>query len=171
MRKAIKDYFWIILFLSFSVISNYVGFKPGQSVYSNFMEFLVDMLSFIPFIYLLVGLFDVWVPKEQIEKHLGKRSGIKGILLALLLAMLQAGPLFGAFPVAYVLYKKNASARNIFMYLGAFSTVKLHMLGMEIGFLGIEFTLIRTLSTLPFIIAIALLMEKIVGKDFRICSE
>jgi hypothetical protein len=53
----------------------------------------------------------------------------------ILLAMLQAGPLYGAFPVAYLLWKKGASIKNIFIYLGAFSTLKILMLTFEIGFL------------------------------------
>ncbi|TFG45561.1 MAG: permease, partial [Dehalococcoidia bacterium] len=69
------------------------------------------MLSFLPFLFIIVGLFDVWVPKERIQKHIGQESGIKGIALVVLLAMLQAGPLYGAFPIAYILYKKGISAR------------------------------------------------------------
>jgi uncharacterized membrane protein YraQ (UPF0718 family) len=104
-------------------------------------------------------LFDVWFPKEQIEKHIGKESGIKGMFLVIVLAMLQAGPLYGAFPVAYILYKKGASIKNIFIYLGAFSSLKIPMLGIEIGYLGIKFTLARTLVSLPLFIAIGYLME------------
>jgi len=61
------------------------------------------MITFIPFLFIIVGLFDVWFPKEKIEKHIGKDSGIKGILIVVILAMLQAGLLYGAFPVAYIL--------------------------------------------------------------------
>ncbi len=80
--------------------------------------------------------------------------------------MLQAGPLYGAFPVAYILCKKGASVRNIFIYLGAFSSMKLPMLGIEIGYLGIKYTILRTLISLPLFIFIGYLMEKIVGSDF-----
>jgi uncharacterized membrane protein YraQ (UPF0718 family) len=117
------------------------------------------MITFIPFLFIIVGLFDVWFPKEKIEKHIGKDSGIKGILVVVVLAMLQAGPLYGAFPVAYILYKKGASIKNIFIYLGAFSTLKIPMLGIEIGYLGLKFTLARTLVALPLFILIGYFME------------
>jgi uncharacterized membrane protein YraQ (UPF0718 family) len=127
------------------------------------------MITFIPFLFVIVGLFDVWVPKEKIQKHIGKGSGIKGILLVTLLAMLQAGPLYGAFPVAYILYKKGASIRNIFIYLGAFASLKIPMLGIEIGYLGIKFTLVRTLVSLPLFIGIGYLMEwYLKDKNFKI---
>jgi uncharacterized membrane protein YraQ (UPF0718 family) len=126
------------------------------------------MISFIPLLFILIGLFDVWVPKEVLEKQIGKSSGIKGIFIVILLAMLQAGPLYGAFPVSYILHKKGASVRNIFIYLGAFSAMKIPMLGIEIGYLGIQFTILRTLISLPLFILIGYMMEKFVGKDFEV---
>ncbi len=92
-----------------------------------------------------------------------------GIILVIILGMFQAGPLYGAFPVAAILYKKGASIRNIFIYLGAFSTLKIPMLGIEIGYLGVKFTLARTLVSLPLIIGIGYVMEwYLKDKDFRI---
>jgi uncharacterized membrane protein YraQ (UPF0718 family) len=143
-----------------ATLSSFIfGFNPGQEVFGNFTKFFIEMITFIPFLFIIIGLFDVWFPKEQIEKHIGKESGIKGMFLVIVLAMLQAGPLYGAFPVAYILYKKGASIKNIFIYLGAFSSLKIPMLGIEIGYLGIKFTLARTLVSLPLFIAIGYLME------------
>jgi uncharacterized membrane protein YraQ (UPF0718 family) len=168
VKKHLKNYMWVILFVIFSVGSYLIGFKPGLVIYSNFNEFFIEMISFIPFLFIIIGLFDVWLPKERLEKHIGRESGAKGIFLVILLAMLQAGPLYGAFPVAYILYKKGASVRNIFIYLGAFSSMKLPMLGIEVGYLGIRYTILRTLISLPLFIFVGFLMEKIVGSDFKV---
>ncbi len=166
-----KPYIWIAAFVIVTLMSFGLGFNPGTTVFTNFRVSLVEMLSFLPFLFIIVGLFDVWVPKEQIQKHLGRESGIKGMALVVILAMLQAGPLYGAFPIAYVLWKKGTSIRNIFIYLGAFSSLKIPMLGIEIGYLGIEFTIIRTLISLPFFIAIGFLMERFLeGKNFEVMN-
>ena len=82
--------------------------------------------------------------------------------------MLQAGPLYGAFPVAYILFEKGASVRNIFIYLGAFSSMKLPMLGTEMGYLGIKFTILRTLISLPLFICIGFIIEKMLGNNFKV---
>jgi uncharacterized membrane protein YraQ (UPF0718 family) len=157
-------YLWLAAFAVATLVSYMVGFEPGKDVFVNFRVSLVEMITFVPFIFIIVGLFDAWVPKEQIQKHVGKDSGIKGMALVVVLAMLQAGPLYGAFPVVYLLYRKGASIRNIFIFLGAFSSLKIPMLGIEIGYLGIEFTLVRTLVSLPLFIAIGFLMEWLLGK-------
>jgi len=157
--QKIKPYIWLASFAIFSVGSFWFGFDPGKTIYQSFTKSFIEMITFIPFLFIIVGLFDVWFPKEKIEKHIGKDSGIKGILTVIVLAMLQAGPLYGAFPVAYILYKKGASIKNIFIYLGAFSTLKIPMLGIEIGYLGLKFTLARTLVALPLFILIGYFME------------
>jgi len=169
--KRYQVYVWIAALAIATALSFVFGFNPGQTVFLNFRVSFVEMISFVPFLFIIVGLFDVWVPKESIQKHIGEESGLKGMALVILLAMLQAGPLYGAFPVAYILYKKGASIRNIFIYLGAFSSMKIPMLGIEIGYLGIEFTLARTLISLPLFIAIGFLMERYLrGKEFKVVS-
>jgi uncharacterized membrane protein YraQ (UPF0718 family) len=155
-----KPYIWIGAFIAVTIASFTLGFDPGKTVFTNFRLSFVEMITFVPFLFIIVGLFDVWVPKEQIQKHLGPESGVKGMFLVVLLAMLQAGPMYAAFPIAYVLFKKGASIRNIFIYLGAFSSLKIPMLGIEIGYLGVEFTMVRTLISLPLFIIIGLLMER-----------
>jgi uncharacterized membrane protein YraQ (UPF0718 family) len=154
-----KKYIWIFSYLLLTAISFWAGFEPGKVIYQNFLTYFLEMIAFIPFLFIIVGLFDVWFPKEKIERHIGASSGAKGILLVILLAMLQAGPLYGAFPVAYILYKKGASIKNIFIYLGAFSSLKIPMVGIEIGYLGIKFTLVRALISLPLFIVVGCLME------------
>ena len=164
-----KKYPWIFAYLLVTLLSFLVGFEPGKEVYSNFTTFFIEMITFVPFLFIIMGLFDVWVPKEKIERHIGKESGIKGNLLVILLAMLQAGPLYGAFPITYMLHKKGASIKNIFIYLGAFSSLKIPMLGIEIGYLGLNFSLLRTLVSLPLFILIGYFMEWYLrNKDFEI---
>lgn len=157
--KKHKQYIWLFCYLIATIFSFFFGFNPGKEIFGDFTKFFIEMVTFIPFLFIIIGLFDVWFPKEKIEKHIGQESGIKGIFLVIILAMLQAGPLYGAFPVAYILYKKGASIKNVFIYLGAFSSLKIPMLGIEIDYLGLNFTLARTLVSLPLFIAVGYLME------------
>jgi len=117
LRIAETEYIFVILFGIFAIISRIFNFAPSKIIQNNFWLFFVEMITFLPFMFILIGLFDVWFPKEKVEKHIGAGSGIKGIFWVILLAMLQAGPLYGAFPVAYLLWKKGCSIKNIFIYL------------------------------------------------------
>ncbi|MDD3803381.1 MAG: permease [bacterium] len=162
LKKNYFDFIIIALFIIFIGVSTIVKFKPGVAIFQiNFVSFVKEMIAFLPLLFIIIGLFDEFVEKEKIMKHIGEYSGIKGSVIVILLATLQAGPLYGAFPVAYILWKKGCSIRNIFIYIGAFTTMKIPMLTFEITFLGVKFSLLRTLISLPVFIIIALLMEKI----------
>lgn len=157
--KKIKEYIFPIVFLIFIGLSFLLNFAVGKQIGMNFWMFFKEMILFLPLMFILIGLFDVWVPREKIERHIGNESGWKGTGLVILLASLQAGPLYGAFPFAYILWKKGCSIKNIFIYLGAFATIKIPMITFEIGFLGLKFSLLRTLITLPVFIIIGYIME------------
>lgn len=116
---------------------------------------LKEMILVIPPIFLLLGLLDVWVPKETMVKYMGEDSGLKGILLAFLIGSAAAGPLYGAFPVAAVFMKKGVKFSNVLIFIGAWSTTKIPMLLFEISALGAKFALTRLLVDIPGIILIA----------------
>ncbi|HAQ17903.1 MAG TPA: hypothetical protein DCR40_01565 [Prolixibacteraceae bacterium] len=165
MRRLFKknwvNFAIIIAFAVFVAVSFSIDYNPGKSIFKEqFYSFFKEMILFLPIMFILIGLGDVWINREKVEKHIGKDSGLKGILLAIFLSMAQAGPLYGAFPVTYLLWKKGASIRNIFIYIGAFCTIKIPMITFEIGFLGWKFSILRTLLSLPIIILIAIIMEK-----------
>jgi len=126
----------------------------------GYLGFLKEMLSVLPMMFLLIGIFDVWVPRDIVERHVGENAGPIAILWMILLATLQAGPLYGAFPVAATLYKKGCAAKYVFIYLGAFSVMKLPMLSFEITFLGWKFSLVRLVFTLPVFITIGYIMGR-----------
>ena len=170
MKKILKKYKFdfpiIIAFVLFIAGSYLFKYIPDISIFQdNFWGFLKEMILALPVMFILVGLFDVWVSKEKVQKHIGDASGIKGIMLIMLLAFLQAGPLYAAFPVAYILWRKGTSARNIFIYLSSASIAKIPMLAFEIGFLGIKFSLLRIFISIPIFIIVGTIMGKYFTKN------
>lgn len=125
-----------------------------------------EVLAIVPSVLILIGLFDAWVPKEVVERGLGPRSGLRGVLLALLLGTGAAGPLYAAFPIGISLREKGARTANLVIFLGAWATIKIPMLMMESAFLGTRFAMLRLAITLPGIIACGFLMEFLEPKPF-----
>ncbi len=134
--------------------------KAGASL----LDQVKTMLLVIPPIFLLLGLLDVWVPRETMMKFMGPGSGIKGPILGFLLGSAAAGPLYGAFPVAAVLMKKGASFTNILIFIGAWSTTKIPMLLFEMQALGYRFALARLAIDIVGIAVIAIALKASVPK-------
>ncbi len=132
----------------------------GSKIIDTTLFSLKEMLLVLPPIFIILGLLDVWVPREKMVRFMGEGSGLKGMLLAILLGAAAAGPLYGAFPVAQVLLRKGASMRNVIILLGAWSTLKIPMLLFELTNMGPRFTLTRLAVDIVGVLLIALVMER-----------
>ena len=136
----------------FLILSWILGYDAGQEVGENFATFALDMLKIVPCAFILIGLFETWVKRETVERHLGEGSGIAGYLWAVLLAGTTVGGVYIAFPMAYSLHSKGARLGVIFTYIGASAICRIPMGVFEASFLGIKFTAVRLLISLPLVI-------------------
>jgi uncharacterized membrane protein YraQ (UPF0718 family) len=133
-----------------------LGLKSANLAWTN----LLDLLAVVPPIFLLLGLLDVWVPREIMIKLTGEGSGLLGITLSFLLGSFAAGPLYAAFPVAGIMLKKGSKLSNIMIFIGAWSTTKIPLLLFEATSLGWKFMLGRFLLNLPVILIIGYFVQK-----------
>ena len=148
----------LILFAAFMIFFPAYAGKASTSLLNQ----LSTMLLVVPPIFILLGLLDVWVPRETLIRHMGAASGIKGGLIAFVLGTAAAGPLYGAFPVAAVLMKKGASFTNVLIFLGSWSTTKIPMLLFEANALGVRFTISRLLIDIPGVILMAFALKAVI---------
>ncbi|KPK22604.1 MAG: hypothetical protein AMK69_19465 [Nitrospira bacterium SG8_3] len=155
IRTAGLSCYFIFIVLSFAL-----GFSPGKAIGYNLFSFSLDMLKVLPCAFILIGLFEVWVKRETVEKHFGEEAGIKGYIWAVLLAGTIVGPLYVALPLAYSLHRKGARLGVIFTYIGASAICRIPMAIFEVSFLGLKFTAIRFLVSIPLVI----LSSKILGE-------
>lgn len=163
-RKYIFNIALISLFAVFLIIGSISGYEPEREIRKNFFDFTLEMLKLIPFVFILIGLFEVWIKEETIKKHLGENSGTKGYFWVTLLAGVSVGGLVVAFPVAYSLYSKGAKLSIIFYYIGAAAICRIPMTIFEASFLGIEFTLIRYIVSIPLLIITSVLLGNYLSK-------
>lgn len=165
MKALLKRYrAFIIAVIAFSVlalINRELGAKAfGITVYS-----VKEMLLVIPPIFILLGLLDVWVPREMMIKFMGEGSGLKGMALAFIFGSAAAGPLYGAFPVAAVFMKKGVKFTNVLIFIGAWSTTKIPMFLFEMSALGAKFALVRLAVDIPGIVILAFLLNKLISAE------
>ena len=142
----------IAAYFAFVLSSFVTGFEPGKQIGDNFLIFSLEMLKILPCAFILIGLFEVWVKKEKVEKHLGKGSSMLSYVWVILLAGTTVGGMYVAFPVAYTLFRKGAKLSVIFTYIGASAICRIPMTIFEASFMGIKFSLIRLLVSIPLVV-------------------
>ncbi len=160
---------FIIIYFGFLIYSYIFNISSGLEIGENLISFLAYMIKILPCAFILIGLFEVWVSREKVEKHLGHEGGIKGYIWAIVLAGTTAGGLLVALPVSSALYKKGARLSVIFTFISASAIVRIPMTVFEASFLGIEFTVIRWIVSIPLIIITSIFLEKyLVKQNFQI---
>ena len=135
-----------IILLGLTLISP----ERGSQALSLTGDSLIDMFSLLPPILVLVGLIDQWVDKKVLIKFMGDDSKFLGVIVALLLGGLAAGPMYIAFPIAITLLKKGANIRYVVFFLGVWTTAKLPIVLFEVAAFGWKYTLIHVSVGLIF---------------------
>ena len=143
-----------IIFISVSAVLSLVslildrkktiaGFKKGWNMFKNV---LIPFLSIL----VLVSVLLYIIPPSVISRLLGSGSGVLGFVIAAIVGAITLIPGFISYPIAAGLISQGASYA-------------------EIGYLGINFTLARTLVSLPLFIGIGYLMERYLkNKHFEV---
>ena len=161
LRKA-KDNLFIILVAAAYIVMFLLKPDMGVASVKNSVYYIKEMIMIMPVIFVLTALLDTWIPKEQIMRFLGREAGIKGVVFALVLGSVSAGPIYAAFPLCVMLHKKGASIRNLVIILSAWAVIKVPMLLNEMKFLGLRFMAVRWALTVIAILVFSWITARIV---------
>ncbi len=161
IRKHLFQIAILIVYLTLMFVRKDLAIASAK----NSIYYIREMLLIMPVVFVLTALLDVWVPKDKILRLLGHDAGIRGILLSFLIGSVSAGPIYAAFPMCVMLYKKGASLRNIIIILSAWAVIKVPMLLNEAKYLGFRFMAIRWLLTVAAIIVFSWITSRMVHKD------
>jgi uncharacterized membrane protein YraQ (UPF0718 family) len=168
MKKVRGDIVGVVAFSLFGVgaIFSFVeDIALGKEMAANAWLFSKELLIILPLTFVLIGLFEVWVKKEVIERHLGAEAGMKSYVWAVLMGGTVVGPALVALPVAFALQKKGASITVCLIYIGSATVCRIPMTVFEVGFLGVWFTVIRYSIAIPLVVCSAIVLGRILERQ------
>lgn len=163
--KILERYSFFITSLLILLLIYILRPDIGQGAILSAKSSFFQMISVLPPIMILLGLMDVWIPRETLIKYMGDDSGFSGIFLAILIGSLAAGPMYASFPFTAVLIKKGVRFSNVIIFMNAWCVTKISTLLFEISAIGYKFTFSRLLIDLPGVIIMGFLVHKLMGKD------
>ncbi len=118
----------------------------------------LGVLPIIVAVFAALGLFNVWVDKKKIAERLGEGSGFGTLVLASLFGTILVGPVYVVFPLLKAVREHGARWAIVGALLTAWA-VKIPMIPLEIGFLGVKFSLARSVLVMVSAIPLGLLLE------------
>ena len=160
--KRYKNFFLSLLVL---IILSFFSKSILTQTINTSTSSIFQMLSVLPPVMILLGLMDVWIPREQLIKYMGNKSGIIGIILSILIGSIAAGPMYASFPFTAVLIKKGAKFSNIIIFMNAWCLTKVSTLLFEFSALGYKFTLARLLIDIPGVLIMSYFINLLMPKD------
>lgn len=165
MKRFMMKNKFLVLSIILLIVISIVDIKYTYQALDNTVSQVISMLVIVPPIFILIGLFDVWIPRETIIRLMGEKSGIRGMVLAFFLGAFSAGPTIAAFPLALIMIKKGAKYSNVLFFLMVWSSLKLPMVFYQISTLGIQFSMIINVSMFIVFVISALVAEKLFTKE------
>lgn len=162
--KLIRRYSFFIISLLVLIIVFFINPNISLKTIGSAKSSFFQMLTVLPPIMILLGLMDVWVPREVLMKYMGENSGIMGIALSMLIGSIAAGPMYAAFPFTIVLIKKGAKFSNVIIFMNAWCVTKISTLLFEVSALGFKFTMVRLLIDIPGVIIMGYLVYYFTGE-------
>lgn len=112
--------------------------------------------------FLVAGFLTILVPAEFVAKHLGRESGMRGILFGTIAGIVTPGGPFTHFPILASFLDKGASIGPVASYVSAWALLGIHRIIIwELPILGFNFAMIRILSSLAFPIIIGIIASAI----------
>jgi len=162
-KKLRRDWIMLALIIPIAVTVSLIFPDRGERVADISWSFFLEMVYILPAVLILMGLFAVWVSKDVVVRYLGAGSGVKGLVLSMVMGALPTGPLYVAFPMGAMLIKKGARIANVMAFLSAWACIKIPQELMELQFLGWRFAVTRLLLT-AFAIGVMCLFAEFIYK-------
>ena len=134
--------------------------RSKEALKATFKIFYV-VLPVLIFVFVLMGLIEVYISRETIVSILGQKSGILGILYAEIVGSVALFMPPAVFPFGGYLLKNGASYGSIAGFVFTAILMGVTTLPVEIKFLGKRFTIARNIFTFVLAFFIAGLMEVI----------
>lgn len=106
----------------------------------------------------LVGLFEVFMPAELVERWLGASSGAVSLLVGTALGTIAAGPPAAAFPLAATLLDNGAWMPAVAAFIVSWILVGFVSLPMEAKVFGTRYAVLRNGLSIVVAATIGLLM-------------
>lgn len=161
MKKIIKKYrlFFVVIVVNFFASFYYP--RVGKEILVFTGKNVINFLFMLTPIFICIGLLDVWVERETMIKIMGEKSGIQGVLVAFLLGVVTAVPLYALLPVSGMMLKKGCKIANVLIFICSCASIRIPLLLFEVSSMGWKFTIIRFIVNIFVVIIIAFMIEKV----------
>jgi uncharacterized membrane protein YraQ (UPF0718 family) len=167
MKKAQRSFGgWIFLGLALLAWGAVALLAPphAHKTFTLFVGLLGRVLPALAVVFLLLFIANLVTEQSWIERHLERRSGLGGWLIAVSAGVLAAGSLYAWYALVGELKQKGLRPGLAAAFLYAFS-VKLPLLPLLVHYFGLTYALVLNAWLILFAVFGGLLIERLEGDN------
>ncbi len=158
-RSYAGEYF----LLSVAILYLVIGFFKIDLILPSLIFSLKILKNIVPvlvLVFVLMTLVEYYIPPKAISKYVGKSSGIKKWVVAIVGGIISTGPIYMWYPMLKELKKQGASYGFVatFLYNRA---IKIPLIPLLIFYFGLEYVIILTVVMMIMSVIIGLIFDKI----------
>jgi uncharacterized membrane protein YraQ (UPF0718 family) len=124
-------------------------------------KIIINITVPIAMVFCLMVIINLYLKPPYIVKFLGKKAGIKGILLSAAAGILSMGPIYSWYPLLKDLREKGAASILIAIFLGN-RAVKPFLMPIMISYFGWVYVLMLTFFTITGSVAAGYIVRVLV---------
>ena len=128
-----------------------------------FVQVLYKLLPTFGLMFLLLWLFNLFVNTQQISRYLGRHSGFRGWIFAILGGIISMGSIYLWYPLLQNL-KANGMRTSLLVAFLYSRAIKIPMLPFMVHYFGGPYTVIFVFNIVLFSVVSGLMTERIVMK-------
>lgn len=163
-RKQTGHGGWWFLVLVLCGYGLYGLLDPGLTTkaVALFAAIFYQVLPILGLVFVLLFIANLLLKPNRIRRYLGRESGIKGWIAALVGGVLSVGSVYAWYPVLGELQEKGMRRALIAAFLYS-RAVKLPLLPLMIHYFGVTYSLVLSCYLIVFSIINGLLVERLTG--------
>ena len=146
----------IIIFIVLALINT----QKGLNALIYLKKILIKVIPILVLVFVLTFLVNYFVKPKKLIKYLGKESGFKGWLIAIISGIISSGPIYMWYPLLKELNDKGMRVGLIatFLYNRA---IKIPLLPLLIVYFGLKYSIVLLIMMVIFSILQGLTIEKL----------
>lgn len=164
-QKTFGPSFWVFALIAILMAATcYLVLGPDafREAVARDRELLFDLVPRVLAAQIAAGFVWVLVPRDKLSGFLRRNSGRRGLVLATLVGSITPGGPASAFPLLAILAAAGADRGLLVAYITSWALLGVQRLIVwDIPFMGMEFSILRLLISLPLPIIAGLIARRL----------
>ena len=163
-NSYIAWYFLVVVIILY-LITGLLKFDAILPSLQFSLNILINVIPIFILVFIIMVVVNYYITPEAVNKYLGKSSGIKRWVIAIIGGIISTGPIYMWYPMLKELKKKgvNYGFISTFLYNRA---IKPPVIPMIIFYFGLSFTIILTFVMIIMSVIQGLIFEKLEEGDY-----